>query len=83
MKTDLYAELHTVVTDYFFPGMSVTMAPDAQLLEHYLDSAQLFELVDLLERHFRIEFPGDCLTLENLSTLGAICQLLEGAGVPG
>lgn len=73
-------ELQRLISDHFFPHEPVIIASDTQLFGNLLDSAQVFELVELLEQSFDVAFRSDHLTLENLSTIDRLRLTLQSAG---
>lgn len=76
VQDELYRRLHGLVQAHFFAGTPVELTPETQLVGGCLDSVQVFELVELVEQSFGVNFRSDQMTLENLGSLARIHGLL-------
>ena len=74
---EILAEIRTFVANWFRDGREAGLEPDTPLVTSgIVDSAGVVEIVEFLERRFRVKFSDADISLQNCNTLRALSDLV-------
>ncbi|MBV8050650.1 MAG: acyl carrier protein [Acidobacteriaceae bacterium] len=73
-----HAELRRFITNNFLYGRDCGFRDDESFLEMgIIDSTGLLELINFLEKHYRIKVEDADLIPENLDSIDQLCEFVE------
>ena len=78
---DMRERVREMIETKFLAGREVKLSDDDSLLEQgVIDSLGMMELVELLSSRFGVTVTDDELSPDNLDSIDALTQYLEGKG---
>lgn len=75
-------ELHSFIKKNFYAADKLDIAADDSLLDKgIIDSTGVLELVEHLEKQYKVRVEDSEMVPENLDSIAAIVRFLEGKGI--